>query len=311
MAKKKAKKKAAAPRARTAAPRPTRISVPKTYKMFVNGAFIRSEGGKVLDQHDRKGSFMAHYARGTRKDLRDAVGAARKAQAGWAGRSAFNRSQILYRLAEMVEDRRAVFVERLTEILGDKPADASAEVDVAVDRIYWYAGWTDKFSQVLGGVNPVATPFFNFTVPDPTGVVVIAPSRRSPFLGLVSAICPVILSGNTCVVIVENDAPVIACDLTEAIATSDFPAGVVNVLTGHRSEMIAAAASHMDVNAMAYFGGDDEERAKVRELASENVKRAKVFEDPTRRRWMDDSSQSLYWIEPFVEWKTAWHPIGT
>lgn len=287
-----------------------RLSVPKTFKMFVGGAFIRSEGGKVLEQSDHKGTFMAHYCRATRKDLRDAVTVARKAQSGWAARSEFNRSQILYRLAEMMEDRRAVFVDRMMTLLGDEREAANIEVDIAIDRVFWYAGWTDKFAQVLGGVNPVASPHFNFTLPDACGVVGIMPSKKSPFLGLISAILPIVLTGNTCVVIADGDAPVLASDLGEAIATSDFPAGVINILTGKRDEVLRPIAEHMDVNAVAAFGAGDAERELLQSAAADNVKRVRVFKDLSRAAWQTAAGESLYWIEPFVEWKTAWHPVG-
>jgi len=298
--------KAAAPAAR----RPSRVAVPKTCKMYVKGAFVRSEGGKVLEQRDPGGNLMAHYVRATRKDLRDAVLAARAAQPGWSGRSAFNRGQILFRLAEMLEDRRPVLVERLARAAGFSKRDADADVSTAADRVFFYAGFADKLAQVLGGINPVATPYFNFTLPDATGVVAIGPSRTSPLVGILSTVLPVILSGNTCVVFVDGVAPILASDLGEALATSDLPGGVVNLLTGRRDELLSHAADHMDVNAVFLVGGSAGERRDVRRRASENVKRVHVRDDADAAAWRDDSMQGLYWIEPFVEWKTAWHPIG-
>ncbi len=289
----------------------SRITVSKTFKMYVGGAFVRSEGGHVLDQHDHEGRFMAHYARATRKDLRDAVGAARKAQPGWAARTPFNRSQILYRLAEMIEDRRAVFSERCRVLLGDSEAEAHAEIDTAIEVVFGYAGWTDKFAQVLGGINPVSAPFFNFTSPDPVGVVAVMPSRQSPLAGLVAAFVPVILSGNTCVVIADNDAPVLACDLGEALATSDFPPGVVNLLTGYRDELRRPISEHMDIGALSIVGADPEEREAWDRAAADNVKRVRYQDERARAAWRSDTTCSPYRIEPFVEWKTAWHPIGT
>lgn len=288
-----------------------RITISKTYKMYVGGAFIRSEGGHVLDQLDHEGRLMAHYARATRKDLRDAVGAARKAQAGWAARTPFNRSQILYRLAEMIEDRRTVFTERCRTLLGDREVDAQREIDIAIEIVFAYAGWTDKFAQVLGGINPVSAPFFNFTTPDPVGVVAVMPSRTSPLAGLVSAFVPVILSGNTCVVVADNDAPVLASNLGEAVATSDFPPGVVNLLTGYRDELRRPISEHMDIGALSIVGADPEEREAWDRAAAENVKRVRYEEERPRDAWRSEATCSPYRIEPFVEWKTAWHPIGT
>lgn len=288
----------------------SRIAVSKTYKMYVGGAFVRSERGRYLQSFDHEGTFVANYAWATRKDFRNAVVAARKAQPGWNKRSAFNRSQILYRIAEMLEDRRSLFVTNLQRLTGVSEADANAEVDVAVDRIFWYAGWSDKFSQVLGGINPVAAPFFNFTVPEPTGVVAVFAPEHAPLLGVVSAMAPVILSGNTCILVVENEAPTIALDFGEVLATSDVPGGVVNILVGKRDEIVAHAASHMDVNAIACFGGTAEQRKDIQLRAADNVKRVKLFDDPTTPEWREESQQSLYWISPFIEWKTAWHPIG-
>lgn len=287
-----------------------RISVAKTYKMYVNGAFIRSERGRVLPSNESKGGFVANYPWATRKDFRNAMLAARKAQSGWAKRSAFNRSQILYRIAEMLEDRRALFEQQLSSLVGYSAQEARAEVDTAIDRMFWYAGWSDKFSQVLGGINPVAAPFFNFTVPEPTGVVAIFAPQHAPLLGILSAIAPIILSGNTCILIVENDAPTIALDFAEVLATSDVPGGVVNILTGQRDELIAHVAQHMDLNAIACFGGSDEQIKELQLKSVENVKRVKIFEDPDAADWRSESMQSLYWISPFIEWKTAWHPIG-
>lgn len=280
-----------------------RVTVPKTYKLFIDGKFPRSERGRVLAQTDAKGAVMANYAWATRKDLRNAVTAARKAQTGWAGRTAFNRSLILYRIAETLEDRRDAFVAKLQSHAGLKAQAAEAELSAAIDRLFFYAGWADKYAQVLSSVNPVAAPFFNFTVPEPTGVVVAFAPQESVLLGLVSAILPIIVSGNTAVVVVENDAPTVAIDFAEVVAVSDVPAGVVNLLTGKRSELVTWAAAHMDVNAIAYFGTDSQEIAEIEQSAADNVKRVKTF--------TDSSTQSLYAILPFVEFKTAWHPIGT
>lgn len=287
-----------------------RLAVPKTCKMFVRGAFVRSESGRVLAAEDERGRFVANYPHASRKDLRDAVTAARGAFAGWAGRTAFNRSQILYRLAEMLEDRGDGFATAL-ERLGDRrQVDARAEVAAAVDRVFWYAGWADKFAQVLGGVNPVAAPFLNFTLPEPTGVVVVFAPTRSPVLGLVSALAPVIVSGNTAVVVVDGEAPTVALDLGEVLAVSDVPPGVVNLLSGPRGELLATAAGHMDVNAIAWYGEVPGEVRALETGAAENLKRVASHDDPEPAAWLDASRQSPYLIEPFVEWKTEWHSMG-
>lgn len=287
-----------------------RIKIRKTYKLYINGAFVRSERGRYLKQTDADGEFAINYSWASRKDFRNSVVAARSAFAGWSKRSAFNRSQILYRAAEMLEDRRQVFVDHLIEFGRFSDADAGAEVSAAVDRIMYYAGWADKYGQVLSSVNPIAAPYFNFSVPEPTGVVTLLASKTSPLVGLVSGIMPIILSGNTCVAIVENSAPTLAIDLAEVLETSDFPAGVVNLLTGQREELISHIAEHMDVNAIASFGGTDEENTDVRRMAAENVKRVTILDDPSASDWRDARNQSLYRITPFVEIKTAWHPIG-
>lgn len=288
-----------------------RISVAKTYKLFIGGGFPRSERGRYLQLKDKEGKLVANYAWATRKDFRNALVVARKAQAGWAKRSAFNRSQIMYRMAEMLESRREVFERCLTQHAGFSAKDASEEVDATIDRIFWYAGWADKYAQVLGSVNPVASSFFNFTFPEPTGVVTVFSSMHSPLLGLVSAFAPVIVSGNSCILIVENDAPTIAIELAEVLATSDLPGGVVNILTGKRDELISHIAGHMDLNAIACYGGPEEQIADIQKLSAENVKRVSIFDDPPAKDWKSEDMQSLYALTPYIEWKTAWHPVGT
>lgn len=287
-----------------------RLRVRKTYKLYVNGAFVRSERGRYLTQMDAKGEFASHYSWASRKDFRDAVVGARKAFSGWSKRSAFNRSQIIYRAAEMLEDRREVFEKHLIDLLGWKQLEARREVEAAVDRFMYFAGWADKYGQILSSVNPIGAPYFNFSMPEPTGVVVVFASKNSPLLGVVSAIAPVILSGNTIIVVVENDAPTVSIDLAEVLATSDLPAGVVNILTGRREEIIPFAAEHMDVNAVASFGGDSDERKRIQEMAADNVKRVHFEEDPPVKDWRKPDHESLYRITPFIEIKTAWHPIG-
>jgi len=287
-----------------------RVKIRKTYKLYINGAFVRSERGRYLKQMDANGDFVANYSWASRKDFRESIVAARAAFPGWSRRSAFNRSQILYRGAEMLEDRRQVFVDHLVQFARFPEDDAQAEVDSSIDRIMYYAGWADKYGQILSSVNPIAAPFFNFSVPEPTGVVTLLASTNSPLVGLVSGIMPIILSGNTCVAVVENEAPTVAIDLAEVLATSDFPDGVVNILTGKRDELISFIAQHMDVNAISLFGDNKHEIASVQEMAADNVKRVSISDDPSAKEWRDDSQQSLYRVTPFVEIKTAWHPIG-
>ena len=287
-----------------------RICVRKTYKLYIGGKFPRTESGRYFQATNKKGDFVANVCRASRKDFRNAVVAARGAQDGWAGRTAFNRGQILYRMAEMMESRRAGLQAELVNVAGLKANAAAAELDAAIDRLVWYAGWSDKFAQVFGSINPVSAPFFNFTVPEPTGVVAVFAPRHAPLLGLVSAIAPVIVSGNTAVVIVDNDAPTVAIELAEILATSDLPGGVVNILTGQREELLSWASGHMDVDAISCFGASADERKSIEIDAAESVKRVKMFDDPRGTKWAGDDMQSPYWILPFVEFKTAWHPIG-
>ncbi len=289
---------------------PGRLPVPRTFKLFVKGGFVPAAGGRTLTFENERGRPVARYAHASRKDFRDAVVAARGAFGPWAARTAFNRGQVLYRLAEVVEGRRAALEADLGKAAGRASAAATAEVSAAVDRIFGYAGWTDKFAQVLGGVNPVAAPFFNVTVPEPMGVVAVFPSLRSPLVGLVSALVPVILSGNTAVAVVEGPAPTLAVDFAEAVAVSDVPPGVVNLLTGPREEILPHAASHRDVDAVAWFGGTPDQVRELEAAAAESVKRVRLFEDPAAGEWRGDTGVNLYQIQAFVEWKTAWHPRG-
>jgi len=262
----------------------TRVPVAKTYKLFIGGAFPRSESGRTYEADGH------NVARASRKDARDAVRAARAAFHTWAGATAYNRGQVLYRLAEMIETRRAGFVELARD---------EAEVDAVIDRVVWYAGWADKLPQVLGGSNPVAGPYFNFTVPEPTGVVaVLAPDE--PPLAIVSRILPALVGGNTVVAVASEAHPLAAIELAEALATSDLPAGAVNLLTGFRDELAPWLAGHMDVNAVDLTGVDGD-TAELQRLAAENVKRV-VRSTP--------DAQSPWEIEAFLEQKTVWHPIG-
>jgi len=287
-----------------------RIPVAKTYKLYVGGAFVRSESGRTFQQQSADGELIGNVCHASRKDLRDALGKARAAQAAWAKRTAFNRSQILFRVAEVLESRRALFQEQLERSLGWSASDAKSDLDTACDRTFWYAGWCDKFSQALGGINPIGAPYFNFSLPDPMGVVSLFASRQSPLLGLLSGVLPVIVPGNTCVALVDHTAPSIAIELAEVLATSDVPGGVVNILTTRPAELLEPAAGHMDVNGIALFGAEADEQRKVEEAAAENIKRVRVFADPSAQHWRDREHQSPYWIEKFCEWKTAWHPVG-
>jgi len=289
-----------------------RIGVRKTYKLYIGGAFPRTESGRSYEVFGAKGELLANASRGTRKDIREAVVFARKAFGGWAARTAFNRSQILYRIAELMEGRRDQFVAEVMAAEGISRARAARSVDAAIDRWVWYAGWADKYPQMIGTVNPVAGPYFNFSVPEPTGVVGIIAPEESSLLGLVSRLAPAIVSGNAAVVVASESRPLPAVTLTEVLATSDVPGGVVNLITGLRRELVGHLAGHMDVNALDAFGAAADEAAKLEEIAVENVKR---FVRPpsaglARYDWMADSAQSPYLIGEFVEIKTVWHPIG-
>ena len=277
-----------------------RLPVAKTYKLFIDGAFPRSESGRTFPVHGSDGTLLANAARASRKDLRDAVRTARAAQDGWAARTAYNRGQVLYRVAEMLEGRRAELATLLSDAgLGTKAAEE--EVEASIDRWVWYAGWSDKVHHVLGTVNPVAGPYFNFTVPEPTGVVGLVASPRPALLGLVSRLVPAIVGGNAVVVVTGGDASLVAVTLGEVLATSDVPAGVVNVLTGERAELLPWLISHLDVNAVDLTGADDDLEAEVVAEAAANVKRV-VFGDV--------EEESPYAIADFLEMKTLWHPIG-
>ncbi len=280
-----------------------RLSVRKTYKLYIGGAFPRSESGRSYTVNDAKGHFVANAARASRKDVRDAVVAARKAQTGWAGRTPYNRGQILYRIAEMLEGRSAQFTEEL-RTTGLSRAAAVAEVEAAIDRWVWYAGWADKLAQVTGSANPVSGPFFNFSTPEPCGVVgVVAPD--APLLGLVSVLAPVIVTGNTAVLLASEHGPLPAITLGEVFATSDLPGGVVNILTGHRAELTPWLASHMDVNALDLTGAADDLARESEVAAAENLKRVLR---PSEDDWSADPGTSR--MTTFLEVKTVWHPVG-
>ncbi|MBO9523780.1 MAG: aldehyde dehydrogenase family protein [Nocardioidaceae bacterium] len=283
----------------------TRLDVKKTYKLYIGGEFPRSESGRSYVVNDAKGRFMANAAQASRKDARDAVKAARAAFAGWSGKTAYNRGQVLYRIAEVLEGRRDQFEAELRASEGVTAARARTYVDAAVDRLVWYAGWADKIAQVTGNANPVAGPYFNHSAPEPTGVVaVVAP--KGPLLGLVSVVAPVIVTGNTCVVIASEPHPLTAITLGEVMATSDLPGGVVNVLTGSVAEIAPWLASHLDVNGLDLTGVTDPALATDLEIAAaDNLKRVRR---PGVEELLDPPP--LDRMTRFLETKTVWHPLG-
>ena len=306
-----------------------RLEVRKTYKMYVGGGFVRSESGRSYPVRSATGDLLAHAVAGSRKDVRDAVRAARGAQAPWAARTAYNRGQILYRVAEVMDSRRSELIGDLARAAAapDACADPSDEGDAAVDRWVWYAGWCDKYPQVLGGANPVAGPYFNFTVPEPMGVVGLAAPDEAPLLGIVSRLAPMLVPGNTAVVLAGESSPLAAVTLAEILATSDVPAGVVNILTGQRAPLVRALAAHGDVDCIDLTGCEptagvpgaraDAETAgaasglaaDAERLAADTVTRV-VRAGAAERRWLSESAQSPYAISAFCEYKTVWHPKG-
>jgi acyl-CoA reductase-like NAD-dependent aldehyde dehydrogenase len=283
----------------------SRLDVRKTYKLYIGGDFPRSESGRSYVVNDAKGRFVANAAQASRKDARDAVKAARSAFGGWSARTAYNRGQVVYRIAEVLEGRRDQFEAELRSSEGLTPASARSYVDAAVDRLVWYAGWADKIAQVTGSANAVAGPYFNHSAPEPTGVVaVIAPA--GPLLGLVSVVAPIITTGNTCVVVASEPHPLTAITLGEVMATSDLPGGVVNVLTGSVAEIAPWLASHMDVNGLDLTGVTDPDLARsLEEAAADNLKRV-------RRPAAEDllATPALDRMTTFLETKTVWHPMG-
>jgi acyl-CoA reductase-like NAD-dependent aldehyde dehydrogenase len=294
---------------KTSHPAADRMPVRKTYKLFIGGAFPRSESGRSYQVTDGKGRFLANAAHASRKDARDAVQAARKAFPGWSGATAYNRGQVLYRVAELLEGRRAQFVEDVRAGEGGSARAATAAVDAAIDRWVWYAGWADKIASVSGSTNPVAGPYFDFSVPEPTGVVAVLAPQQSSLLGLVSVVAPVIVSGNTCVVTSSAGRPLPAVTLAEVLATSDMPGGVVNVLTGGLADTVPTLASHMDVNAIDLAGaaGDPELATRLEVAAADNLKR--VLRAPaTEPDWRAEPGMER--MLHFLETKTVWHPIG-
>jgi acyl-CoA reductase-like NAD-dependent aldehyde dehydrogenase len=286
-----------------------RLNVRKTYKLYIGGKFARSESGRVIPAKSPSGESLDNFCHASRKDFRDSVVAARKAHAGWHKATAYLKGQILYRAAEMLEGRREELATEVARSHGVSLSKARNGVATVVDRLVYYAGWTDKYQQVFGSVNPVASPHFNFTTPEPTGVVVIIAPDEPVLLPLVSLLAPVILSGNTAIVIPSETAPLPALNFAEILATSDLPGGVVNILAGHRAELAPHIASHMDVNAVVDGAGDPTISEQLQAGVAENLKRyhrrALANDD-----WFSEKAEDPYWILDTVEMKTAWHPIG-
>jgi acyl-CoA reductase-like NAD-dependent aldehyde dehydrogenase len=290
-----------------------RIPVRKTYKIYVGGQFPRSESGRTYLVRAADGAPLANAVRSSKKDLRDAIRVARAAFPGWSARTAMNRGQVLYRVAELMEGRRVQFIDEVAAAEGVTSSAAAALVDRSIDRWVWYAGWADKISQVLGTVNPVGASYFNFSIPEPTGVVGIVAPDSSSLLGLISRVAPAVVGGNATVVLASEARPLPAVTLSEVLATSDVPGGVINILTGQRRELVPILAGHMDVNAIDTWGVPREMRQQVEESAIENVKR--LARPPRgmdeRFDWLDDRvAQRPEWIASYLEIKTVWHPIG-
>jgi acyl-CoA reductase-like NAD-dependent aldehyde dehydrogenase len=284
---------------------PDRLRVRKTYKLYIGGALPRSESGRSYPVLSASGELLAHAAQASRKDLRDAVVAARKAFPGWSGATAYNRGQVLYRVAEMLDGRREQFVAEVADAEGVSRAVAAAQVDEAIDRWVYYAGWADKYAQVAGGTNPVAGPYFNFSLPEPSGVVGVVAPQDSSLLGLVSVLAPVITTGNTAVVIAAQTRPLPAVSFAEVLATSDLPGGVINLLTGFPAELAPWLAGHRDVNAIDLTGVALPDRKALQIASADNVKRVYA---PSVADWSADPGTSR--LGAFVETKTVWHPVG-
>ena len=276
-----------------------RIDIKKTYKLYIGGAFPRTESGRTYEVKSSKGVFVANPCLASRKDLKDAVVAARSAYPGWNKATAYNKGQILYRIAEMLEGRRSQFVDEIILLTGVTKLKAEKEVSESIDHLVWYAGWSDKLSSLAGSTNPVASPYYNFTIPESMGVVgVIAPEAPS-LLGLIDAIAPVIVSGNTCIALASSKAPLPAITFAEVLATSDLPGGVINILTGKSSELAPWFASHMDIDGLDISGVPTKSRGELRTAGAENLKRISSFSTASPDR-----------ILAFMEAKTVWHPIG-
>ena len=285
------------------------LDVRKTYKLHIGGAFVRSESGRVLPAHSPLGKLLDNYSWASRKDVRDAVVAARSAFDGWAKRTAYLRGQILYRAAEMLQHRSTELAGDIQRSSGVRAPKAQAEVASSIDRLVHYAGWTDKYSQVFSSVNPVASPHFNFTMTEPTGVVAVLAPDEPSLLALVTLVASVILSGNSAVVLASEKFPLPALTFAEVLATSDLPGGVVNVLAGKRTELVPHFASHMDINAIVDGSADPASSASLRAGQAQNLKRY-AQRSLTTADWFSEKAEDPYWILDTIEFKTAWHPIG-
>jgi aldehyde dehydrogenase (NAD+) len=286
----------------------SRLPITKTPKVYVGGAFIRSESARTFPLKDAAGNFFANIPQCTRKDVRNAVEAAAKAGPGWAKRTPYNRGQIIYRLAEMLEARKADMADALM-VGGATKAAAAKEITASIDRLIYYAGWADKYEQVLGNVNPVASPHFNFTVTEPMGIIALLAPDEAPLLALISLIAPAITSGNTVVALASTTQPYPAIVLGEMLATSDLPGGVVNLLTGFRKEIVPTFATHTHFRAVAGVANADDRKA-IKLAAADSVKRVKLAKAEEPIDWFSDKAQSLYELRDLLEYKTTWHPIG-
>ena len=283
----------------------TRIEVLKTYKMYIGGKFPRTESGRYFTLKNAKGEEVANMCKGSRKDFRNAVVEARKAFEPWSNKTAYNRSQILYRIAEMLEGRKAQFIDELMQ-MGSTKKQAEEEVFTSIDRLIYYAGWADKYQQISSSVNPVSGAFFNFTVLEPTGVVTAIAPEENGLIGLVSVIAPIIVSGNSCIVLASESKALCSVSFAEVINSSDVPGGVINILTGNAEELIPHFSTHMDVNSMLYCGDDKKSIQLIKENSAINLKRIVV---KNKVNWMKDEAESPYFITKFTEVKTTWHPI--
>lgn len=287
----------------------TRLDVKKTYKLYLGGKFPRSESGRYLSAKSARGEHLDNFAHASRKDFRDAVVAARTAVDAWSKATAYNRGQILYRAAEMLQNRAGELVAEIARSTSVSGAAAKKEVTLAIDRLVHFAGWTDKYQQVFGSVNPVASAHFNFTTPEPQGVVVVLAPDEPSLLALVSLTAPVILSGNAAIVVASDKFPLPAVTFSEILATSDLPGGVINILTGKRAELVPHIATHMDVNAIVDGAGDAELSAKLQAGVATNLKRYSNH-SLARAEWFTAKGENAYWMLDTIEFKTAWHPIG-
>jgi acyl-CoA reductase-like NAD-dependent aldehyde dehydrogenase len=283
-----------------------RLDINKTYKLYIGGKFPRTESGRYYTINNTKGTFLANMCLASRKDFRNAVVSARKAQNLWSNTSALNKGQILYRIAEMLEGRKAQFITELVE-QGETEINAKTEVELAIDRLVYYSGWSDKYQQLFSAVNPVSGTYFNFSNVEPVGVVAIIAPENPSLLGLISVVAPAIVSGNTVIVLASESRPMTSISFAEVLNSSDVPDGVINILTGRKEELISHMASHMDVNAIVYCGNENDDIKTISELASNNLKRTIFYK---KKDWANEQCQSPYFIEKTLEVKTTWHPTS-